>query len=157
MLPSHQVTLGVLEKNENETSDMIDIKHHMHTFVPAHISKEKTSLQPILCFGDLLTVERGLHAQEDRRNSRDPSSRFEGLIDVLADFHTFGNFLEVNQFEITVITIMTTVTRSWNNSFFLHTQLCPLQVKIRHIFHVQLFDSLNLKLNNQNLIFCSLY
>ena len=100
MSPSHQVTLGVLEKNENETSDMIDIKHHMHTLVPAHISKEKTCLRPILCFGDLLTVERGLHAQEDRRNSMDPSSRLKGLIDVLADFHTFGNFVDVNNLKL---------------------------------------------------------
>ena len=50
---------------------------------------------PILSFGDLLTVERQINAQEDRRNSRSSEEKLEGIIPCLSDFHFLGNFLEV--------------------------------------------------------------
>ena len=45
--------------------------------------------------GDLLTVEREQNAQENLQDSPNSSARLEGLIPALADFHTYGNFMEV--------------------------------------------------------------
>ena len=45
--------------------------------------------------GDLLTVERKQNAQGNLQDSPNSSARLEGLIPALADFHTYGNFMEV--------------------------------------------------------------
>ena len=45
--------------------------------------------------GDLLTVEREQNVQENLQDSPNSSARLEGLISALADFHTYGNFMEV--------------------------------------------------------------
>ena len=45
--------------------------------------------------GDLLTVEREQNVQENLQDSPNSSSRLEGLIPALADFHTYGKFMEV--------------------------------------------------------------
>ena len=50
--------------------------------------------------GDLLTTERSENAQDDLQDSTTPSKRLEGLIPALADFHTYGNFLEVSDVSI---------------------------------------------------------
>lgn len=66
---------------------------HIHKYVP-RTGTDK--LLPILSVGDLLTVERELNAQEDMRNATTREKRKEGLIPTMADFHCFGNFLDVS-------------------------------------------------------------
>ena len=45
--------------------------------------------------GDLLTVEREQNAQENLQDSPNSSARLECLTSALADFHTYGDFMEV--------------------------------------------------------------
>ena len=79
-------------KNENTTEGIIDIMKQLHKFVPGH---NTDTLVRTFTVGDLLTVERQQNAQEDLRDSPTASERLKGLIPALADFHTYGNFLEV--------------------------------------------------------------
>ena len=83
----------MLEKNECDSSDMLDIIKYLYKYVPWN--KKLGIPVPVLVGGDLLTVERMLHAIEDVRNSVTNKSRLEGVIPVLEDFHTLGNYLEV--------------------------------------------------------------
>ena len=63
-----------------------------HKLVPGHGSNHMVRMFSI---GDLLTTEREQHAQDDLCDSASPSARLEGLIPGLADFHSYGNFMEV--------------------------------------------------------------
>ena len=87
-----QVPLGILDSDETTTDGMIDIMQEQHKLVPGHNSSH---LVRTLSFGDLLTVERQQNAQEDLKDSATSSGRLEGLIPALADFHSYGNFMEV--------------------------------------------------------------
>ena len=66
-----------------------------HQFVLGHDSNH---LIRIFSIGDLLTVERQQNAQDDLSDSASPSVRLEGLIPGLADFHSYGNLVEVSCF-----------------------------------------------------------
>ena len=70
----------------------MDIMAFIQNFVP---SIENAELAATVSFGDLLTVEREIHAQEDRRNARTSEQKFQGIIPCLTDFHYLGNFMEV--------------------------------------------------------------
>ena len=85
--------MGVLEKNENDSSEIVEIMQHLHTYVPID---ERGSPIHVLSGGDLLTCEREINALEDRCNASTAKGRIEGLIPCLEDFHTFGNFLGVS-------------------------------------------------------------
>ena len=92
---SSKVCLGVLNKNENENGDIIDIMKFIRHYVPTKLDSTDIS---ILSFGDLLTVEREINAQEERRNLRSRKGNLEGIIPCLTDFHFLGNFLGVINF-----------------------------------------------------------
>ena len=66
----------------------MDIMAFIQNFVP---SIENAELAATVSFGDLLTVEREIHAQEDRRNARTSEQKFQGIIPCLTDFHYLGN------------------------------------------------------------------
>ena len=85
--------LDILNKNEASTEGIIDIMKEQHKVVPGSGSD---CLLRTVAFGDLLTVERSQNAQLDLQDGDNPTDRLEGLIPALADFHTYGNFLEVN-------------------------------------------------------------
>ena len=68
-----------------------------HTYVPGHNTERLVRTMGV---GDLLSVERSQNAQDDLQDSTTPSARLEGLIPALADFHTYGNFLEVTYIPI---------------------------------------------------------
>ena len=68
---------------------------HQHQFSAGH---DSDNLVRIFLIGDLLTVERQQNAQDNLSNSASPSARLEGLIPGLADFHSYGNFMEVSCF-----------------------------------------------------------
>jgi len=84
--------LGLLNCNEAKTEGIIEISQYQHKLVPGN---NTDTVIRMLSVGDLLTVERQQNAQEDMRDSATPSSRLEGLIPALADFHSYGNFMEV--------------------------------------------------------------
>lgn len=70
---------------------MLQIMRHQHQYVP----KSNNNLLRTLSVGDLLTVERAQNAQIDVSDHPTSEERLEGLIPAFADFHTYGNFLEV--------------------------------------------------------------
>ena len=78
--------MGVLDKDENISEEIVDIMEFYNMYITDGY---------VLTFGDELTVERQHGALEDMRRGRTHSERLEGLIPVLSDFHAFGNFLEV--------------------------------------------------------------
>ena len=45
--------------------------------------------------GDLLTVQREQNVQGNLQDSTNTSDRLVGLISALANFHTYGSFMEV--------------------------------------------------------------
>ena len=70
---------------------MLQIMRHQHQYV----AKSGNDLLRTFSVGDLLTVERSQNAQIDVSDHPTPEQWFEGLIPVLADFHIYGNLLEV--------------------------------------------------------------
>ena len=86
------MSLGISNNNENTTDGMIRIMQEIHPIVPGHNTDDLTQ---IFFVGDLLTVERAHSAHADLQNSKTLSKRMDGFIPALADFHTYGNFLEV--------------------------------------------------------------
>ena len=84
-----------MEENEASTDGIISIMWEQNTYVPGYGNDH---LVWGFCVGDLLKVERSQNAQDDLQDSSTPTTRLEGLILTLADFHSYGNFLEVNCF-----------------------------------------------------------
>ena len=88
-----QVNMGVLHKNEQYEDDMVEILEWLHKCVPNHCistdGKEGEIKQPVntLSGGDYLTFERHKGAQSSMQDSRTPSTRLEGLIPKIEDFH----------------------------------------------------------------------
>ncbi|XP_071796288.1 uncharacterized protein [Asterias amurensis] len=89
---SEVVNLGVIMENENTSEGILKTMQYMHQYVPGHATDKLTR---VISAGDLLSCERESSCQEQQQNSDSPSSRFEGLMPVIADFHTYANFLEV--------------------------------------------------------------
>jgi len=89
---SEVIPIGILDCNEATTEGMIEIMRYQHKLVPGNNTE---AIVRTLSVGDLLTVERQQNAQEDLRDSTTSSTRMEGLISALADFHSYGNFMEV--------------------------------------------------------------
>ena len=87
-----QYSLGILNKSEQTTEGIIDIMEEQHKLVPVLCN----GLVRLLTCGDLMTLEREINAQIDKEDSFTAAQRLEGLIPILADFHTYGNFLEVS-------------------------------------------------------------
>ena len=63
----------------------------MHQF-----TEQDGGILTTLSYGDELTCERELNAQEDKRDSDTEVKRLEGLVPCISDFHAFGNFLNVS-------------------------------------------------------------
>ena len=82
-----------MEKNENESTEIVEIMEHLYQYVPGGKTENPIA---VLSGGDLLTVERELNGIEDRCNSQTSQKRLDGLVPCLEDFHTFGNFLAVS-------------------------------------------------------------
>lgn len=101
--------MGIILKNENKNSEMVEIMTQIHDYVPKladseQYTDEDTSeivnipndkLHPILLGGDQLTVARARGAKKAKINSVDPSLHLDGLIPVAEDWHTRLNFIEV--------------------------------------------------------------
>ncbi|KAI0233934.1 hypothetical protein LSAT2_015832 [Lamellibrachia satsuma] len=85
-----QLPLGILDKNENKTNDMIDVMSHLQNFVPGARTQEHIdavdemedllgALRPIPLGGDQLTCERIRAAHMARLDSETPEERLDGL------------------------------------------------------------------------------
>lgn len=106
----YKVPLGVLLKNENCNSDMVDIVSHFHQYMPLIESTEhifvddigetvevpKESLYKLLLGGDQLTAARARGAIKSRVNSPTPSGRLAGFIPCVEDWHTQTILLEAS-------------------------------------------------------------
>ena len=93
-----QVNMGVLKKNEQFNDQMVDICQFLHKYVPGHEDNEDQSLQiplKVLSGGDYLTFERHKSAQSSMANGRTPSSRLEGLVPKMEEFHNQAELLKV--------------------------------------------------------------
>lgn len=85
--------MGILEKNEMLTEDMINILETYQEYCPV-IDGEK---QALLCGGDGLTTKRGADAQLARSDGVTPEDRLEGLIMKSEDWHEAVLCMQVKQ------------------------------------------------------------
>ena len=91
--------MGILRKNEQYNDQMVDICQFLHKFVPKHDDNEEQSLlKPVkvLSGGDYLTFERHKSAQSSMANGWTPSSRLEGLVPKMEEFHNQAELLKVS-------------------------------------------------------------
>ena len=105
-----QVPLGILPLNENKGDEMVQIMSHLHQYVPSYeynvstfipsinetVVETKAVVKTTLFGGDQLTSSRGKGALKARVNADSPSSRFDGLLPVMEDWHTKVLFLGVS-------------------------------------------------------------
>ena len=75
--------LGILQKNEMYTEDMISILEHFQDYSP----EKNGVIEKILCGGDGLTTKRGKDAQLARADAPSEKERLEGLIMKSEDWH----------------------------------------------------------------------
>jgi hypothetical protein len=89
--------MGVMQKNEQYSDQMVDILEEVHRYVPFTSATQEPNIRPatIPFVGDYLTVERGNGALSCKRNSRTPSSKLCGLVMQLAEFHNQAEFMKV--------------------------------------------------------------
>ena len=93
--------MGVLMKNEQYNDQMVTICEYFHQHVPRHDPNEEHSTQKpikVLSGGDYLTFERHKSAQSSMANNRTPSSRLEGLVPKMEEFHNQAELLKVPTF-----------------------------------------------------------
>jgi len=79
-----QIPLGILEKDENITEQMIDIIAHLQQYVP---KTDSDKMIPILLGGDALSVERGEAAERARIDAITPEDRLDGFLWKSEDWH----------------------------------------------------------------------
>lgn len=102
--------MGILPKNENKGSEMVEILSHLHQYVPIleytettrvletdeTVEVPKASVHPIFLAGDQVTANRARNAIKAKANEDKPALRLEGLVPVAEDWHTKLNFLGVS-------------------------------------------------------------
>lgn len=103
-----QIHLGLLDKNENKSHEMLEILQHCNTeYVPkardssTDDADQYKVLHKVAFGGDHLTVERGISAAAAVGDSDTPFERLEGLILKHEDFHCKMNVLQVGYIVIT--------------------------------------------------------
>ena len=80
-------------KNEQRTEDMIEILMHLQKYLPKY---DDTSYPtPISFVGDQLTCERIRSAKQARVQSTTPHERFEGIVEMPADWHALVTYYQV--------------------------------------------------------------
>lgn len=96
-----QITIGVLQKNENIISEMTDILKDLQKLVPGNDPSEPSDVHPMPVFsgGDYLTHERSHGSQLTVANNRTPCRRLEGLISKVEEFHNQMELLGVIAFK----------------------------------------------------------
>ena len=101
--------LGVLLKNENMNSEMIEIMTHFHQYVPLvedfkpvyiadvdeTVNVPEATMHKLLLGGDQLTVVRARSAMKNRMNSPSLTKCLAGFIPIVEDWHTQAILMEV--------------------------------------------------------------
>ena len=84
-------------KNENKHSEMIDIMHTLHQYVPIQSENvsEKPVVHKVLFGGDQLTAARARGCRDLCLNSDTITGQLQGLIPVAEDWHTSVTLLSV--------------------------------------------------------------
>lgn len=97
----------MIEKNENITSNMIQIMDELHRYVPTieevvaieteeeNIETCEKNVHPIIFGGDQLTVARARSAQTCRSSELDTVKRLEGLVPAFEDWHARMTLIKV--------------------------------------------------------------
>ena len=78
-----QIPLGILEKNESKTDEMIEILQHYQSYAPS----VGGNYIPIPLGGDGLSVLNGVSAKAGRRDGASPEDRLEGIVLRSEDWH----------------------------------------------------------------------
>ncbi|CAC5384007.1 unnamed protein product [Mytilus coruscus] len=81
---SNVIPLGILEKDENITEQMIQVVEHLQQYVPG---TKDGKMIPILLGGDALSVERGEAASRARLDAITAEDRLDGFIWKSEDWH----------------------------------------------------------------------
>ena len=110
-------TIGVILKNENVLSEMVEILDELHKYVPTkqttqefevvhgkddveHLSLKVDHFHHLLLRGDQLTVARVRGCQRIRNNSESGSACLEGFVPVVEDWHTKMCYLKVSHLKL---------------------------------------------------------
>ena len=101
---TQRINLGVLNKCETKSDEMLDICEATHTWIPGHQEAEEpeVTVQPTRTAfdGDYLTFERIKAAQTSKRNGRTPSKQLKGLIPRTAEFHNQAELMKAMWFHL---------------------------------------------------------
>ncbi|CAC5411173.1 unnamed protein product [Mytilus coruscus] len=89
---SNVIPLGILEKDENITEQMIQVVEHLQQYVPRTTDGK---MMPILLGGDALSVERGEAASRARLDAITAEDRLDGFIWKSEDWHGYVISLQV--------------------------------------------------------------
>ncbi|XP_071151008.1 uncharacterized protein [Mytilus edulis] len=91
-MKTKQYPLGLFDTNETKTAEVIHLLRDLQTkYVPYH---DEEIVEPVFFGGDRLTDERIQCAQQAMLNEETKTSRLEGFISKIEDFHRLMNFLE---------------------------------------------------------------
>ena len=114
--------MGIILKNEAKTEDMVAILKHIADYVPTvrasriknistgeQVQVDASKMHSILVGGDQMTAARARAAKETQLNGQTSFKRLDGIIPVLEDWHTKGNFMGVSCFKSCYCTSMTLI------------------------------------------------
>ena len=114
------VSLGVINKSENVTWEMVKIMEELQNCVPCF---KKTSgsvvcrtFRKTLFIGDQLTCERARGAQKSVQSEVLPEDQLRGLVPATADWHAKMCFLQVCRMNVNCTSIVCTLY-TWIYSF----------------------------------------
>ena len=91
-----KVPLGVILKNENLKSEMIEIMDELQGYAPISTDSCGETVHQLLFGGDQLTAARARGCAELRINSDTPTGRLTTLLPVAEDWHTLVTLLTVS-------------------------------------------------------------
>jgi hypothetical protein len=86
-----QFNIGVIEENPSTTAGVIKILDDLHRYVPS----QDGTVYPIVTWGDGLSCERHVLAQNARANCQNDFTRLKGLEPAAQEFHKRMILLQV--------------------------------------------------------------
>lgn len=92
-----QFNIGVLDENPSSTAGVINIIEQLHKYVP---KKADGSPFKLITWGDGLSCERHVDAQNARANGADPFAKLQGLEPGPQEFHKRMILMQVNNINI---------------------------------------------------------
>lgn len=78
-----QFNIGIMEENPSTVQGVVNILENLHTYVPASGDQVHT----LICWGDGLSCERHVDAQNARANAATKTDRLQGLEPSPQEFH----------------------------------------------------------------------